>query len=170
MASISDILKKQRKFERGWKKQLAQTLRTNQKIIINLQLSQLLAGQDRFGNTLSPTYSQDSFFKTPESAARYEARKTKKASYHERLKYYDFGSKPAGVPNLIYARSLAASRFYRHMRVQVTEETIKIFNIWSKGGRVETKYPTALGLQKRAFAIFWNRKARKDLIYYWYSL
>jgi len=169
--TINQMLNKAKTFERGYKKKLAQTLRENKKVIIDLQESQLLSGQDANGKWLTPSYLNDPYFKTPEAAERYRQRKIKNAAKHEGLKRYDiFGRNGGNTPNLIYSESIQKSKFYKGLRVEVANETLRIHSTWSKAPYVESKYPTATGLSPKAFRYIWDKYAKQDLLDYWYNL
>ena len=166
MATINQILNKAKKFERGWKRKLAQTLRDNRKLVLDLQKSQLLSGQDANGKQLTPTYSSDPFFKTPAAAERYKQRKEKKEPQHEGLKRYDiFGRKGSDTPNLIYT-----GKYHKSLRADIAEDALRIHGTWSKAPNIERKYPTATGLNKTSFKYIWENYAKPDLIDYWNNL
>jgi hypothetical protein len=169
--TIGQMLNKAQKFERGFKKKIAQTLRENKKVVLDLQESQLLSGQDANGKWLTPSYLNDPFFKSRESAERYRQRKIKKSALHEGLKRYDiFGRNGGHTPNLIYSDTVRKSQFYRQLKVEVADETLRIHSSWSKAPNVENKYPTATGLSPKAFKYIWDNYAKPDLIDYWNNL
>lgn len=164
--TIGQMLNKAQKFERGFKKKIAQTLRENKKVVLDLQKSQLLSGIDAEGQPLTPTYTSDPFFKSPEAAERYKKRKEAKEPIHDGLKRYDiFGRKGSDTPNLIYT-----GKFHKSLRVEVGEDSLRIHGTWSKAPNIENKYRTATGLNKTSFKYIWDNYAKPDLIDYWNNL
>lgn len=167
--TVDEALKKAKRFERRWLQHLALTLRNNRRYILQMQRDQLLAGQDNLGNPLRPTYQNDPFFKSEAKMEAWVRVKKKRASYHEGLKTLNLGVKSPDTPNLIYTRH-GKGKFQGKLRADITATDLKIYSTWSRGKNVENKYPTALGLQQKAFNIVWENVAKREIIDLWYNM
>jgi hypothetical protein len=82
-------------------------------VILDLNRDQLLQGRDADGKLLSPTYTEDSYFKSREAAGRYSKMKYLQEVAHRRMMVYAelYGEKPADVPNLIVTGPFHGSFF-----------------------------------------------------------
>lgn len=164
--TINEMLKKAKRFQRGYMNVINKAFQQNNREILEMQKSQLLSGIDSNGKTLQPTYSSDPYFKTPEGRQKYTQMKTSQASIHEQQrKYKIFPNKSPDVPNLI-----VTGAYHRGLRSEVARGTISIVGTWSRSPRVEEKYPTALGLTQKGFNYLFERYAREDLITYWHNV
>lgn len=73
----------------------------NRRALLELSRSQILQGRDNKGQLFQPGYSNDPYFKSRESAARYAAFKASIVSTADaRVLYPLFTQKPTDVPNL----------------------------------------------------------------------
>lgn len=167
--TLSEAIIKTQRFERRWLQHLALTLRNNKRYIIQLQRDQLLAGQDKDGKPLRPTYQEDPFFKTAKDMEAYVKVKKKREAFHEGLKTRDFGKKSPDTPNLIY-RGKGKGYFQGMLHAEINKTDISIHSRWSRAKKVEAKFPTALGLQPRTFKIIWEDIAKQEILDYWYNM
>lgn len=94
--------------------------------LIELNREQLLHGRDKHGDYLSPKYSEDPYFKTPESAKRYAQWK---ASIEPKR------DKPFDVPNLFIT-----GRYHRSIDITVGPTTYDITSSDPNASSIESKF------------------------------
>lgn len=95
--------------------------------LLRLNKEQMLAGKDRTGKNISPSYLDDPFFKTKKAAQAYSDWKDRITPNAKRA---------PGIPNLFITGQLV----HDPLAVLVQKSKVK-FTINSKiGGKIETKY------------------------------
>lgn len=94
--------------------------------ILFLNRMQLLRGLDRHGNYLSPKYSEDPFFKSPESARRY-------AEWKARIEPHT--DKPFDVPNLFIT-----GRYHSSIDIRVSNAEIETMSSDPNAANIEGKF------------------------------
>lgn len=119
-------------------------------VLLELQRDQMYAGLNAKGQYITPYYSQDPWFKSKESAARYAAWK---ARLNQRRPAPYLPPRPEDVPNLIINGRL----IYDRLRVQVGPYVLKVdlpgFDVESKFGPVLGYSPLVLDHYRRVH--FW---------------
>lgn len=113
--------------------EVADSVDETKEAMIELNRKQLLRGLDNDGEYLSPKYSEDPYFKSKESAARYAA--WKKRIEPEKT------DRPEDVPNLYIIGT-----FHSSMRISVNSTDIEFSNSASFAGGVESKFSNIYGL------------------------
>lgn len=130
-------------------------------ILLELQRDQMYAGLDARGQNIAPRYSQDPWFKSKESAARYAAWK---ASLRQRRPAPFLPPRPEDVPNLIITGTL----IYDRLRLRVNPWAVKVdlpgFDVEGKFGPVLGFSPVVLDYYRRRY--FWPQynKIMRQLI------
>ena len=119
----------------------------NLPFLVELQKFQLLAGQNAVGEYLSPKYTEDSYFKSKESAKRYSDFKSKLAQDTNTEIYK---KKPKDVPNLIITGSLIYDTIY----AKTGSDYIEISARSSIIGKLESKYRNLFGINKTGWDYF----------------
>jgi hypothetical protein len=106
-------------------------------VILDLNRDQLLQGRDADGNLLSPTYTNDPYFKTREAAGRYAKMKYNwEEAHRQRMSYAElYGEKPADVPNLIVTGPFQDSMF-----VQTSMDSYTIDSMYKDADDISAKY------------------------------
>lgn len=167
---LADAARKAQALKNDYVKVVALSMRTNAPLVLDLQKTQLLSGVDKHGNLLTPSYSDDSYFVSPDGAKNYEKKKAELEEYYESLKFDStlFPKKPSGTPNLIKASTVEKARFQPGLTLSVGADEYTIESTWVKAPRVEFKFPSALGINPTSFTYFWNRKAKGALATYFY--
>lgn len=120
-------------------------------VLLELQKDQLYAGRDVYGQFISPTYLNDSFFDDSASAQRYAEWKSRLLARDSERATSIFGAKPYDVPDLIVTGELV------YKNISVTLEGNKlVFTFGGEGGVINTdKYRGALdGLNDVAWAYY----------------
>lgn len=121
-------------------------------VLLELQRDQMYAGLDARGRYISPRYSQDPWFKSRESAARYAAWK---ASLHQRRPASYLPPRPEDVPNLIINGRL----IYDNLLLRVGPLAMRVdlpgFDVEAKFGPVLGFSPVVLDYYRRTY--FWPR-------------
>ena len=113
---------------------LTDALHENQEQAVNLVKDQLYSGLDGNLKLLTPSYSQDPFFKTREAALKYAKFK---ATQNPRTINPLFGAKPYDTPNLIVNGKFV----YDRMRMVSLKDRVA-FEI---GGRLRNEIPKKYG-------------------------
>jgi hypothetical protein len=108
------------------RKAVIETFEETAEVIADYNREQLLQGRDSEGNFLSPKYSEDPFFKSPESAKRYAEWK---ASIEPKR------DKPFDVPNLYIT-----GKFHNTIKVDVDSENLKFHSDDSNAKSIEMKF------------------------------
>ena len=108
--------------------------------IIQTNKDQLWEGKTAYGDDITPSYSNDPYFKTREAALRYAAWKQKITPSSKRNK---------DTPNLYINGA-----FYGSIDEKVNTTNIETITKTSLGRDIVSKYPTALGI---------TPKSRKEL-------
>lgn len=110
--------------------ELADSVKETQNVIVDYNREQLLMGVDSGGNYLSPKYSEDPYFKSPESAKRY-------AEWKSRIE--PKRDKPFDVPNLFIT-----GRFHSGIDINVSKTEIDVFSHDANAGSIEAKFSTSI--------------------------
>lgn len=109
--------------------------------IVLLNKDQLLHGLDKEGNYLSPKYSEDSYFKSTESARRYAEWKQKIDQVKD---------KPFDVPNLFIT-----GKYHRGIGIDVSATTYTLFSRDSNASKIENKFSQKIyGLNPASKALY----------------
>ena len=108
--------------------------------MVDLNREQLLHGLDNEGNYLSPKYSEDPYFKSPESAKRY-------AEWKARIE--PKRDKPFDVPNLFIT-----GRYHASIDAHVGPETFDITSSDPNAGSIERKFKKVYGLSAEYKSIY----------------
>lgn len=109
--------------------------------ILFLNRQQLLRGLDKYGNYLSPKYSEDPYFKSPESARRY-------AEWKSRIEPHT--DKPFDVPNLFIT-----GRYHSTIDVTVKDASIETMASDPNAASIESKFSNDIyGLNPESKAIY----------------
>ncbi len=106
---------------------------------------QLLDGKNRYGQNLSPTYFDDPYFKSRESAARYSAWKDKITPNANRQ---------SGVPNLYIN-----GRYHNSISAKVVDGKLVVQSSFKAANKIENTYPGLYGLST-PFQIDYVKKLR----------
>ena len=120
---------------------------SNLLFLVELQKFQLLAGQNSIGEYLSPTYIEDSYFKSKDSAKRYS---DFKESLSQETNTEIYKKKPKDVPNLIITGSLIYNTIY----AKTGSDYIEISARSSIIGKLEAKYKNLFGINKTGWDYF----------------
>lgn len=121
-------------------------------ILLELQRDQMYAGLDAEGKAITPLYSQDPWFKSRESAARYAAWKK---TLRQRTPARYLPPRPDDVPNLIITGTLIYDRLELTVNMLGAEVRLPSFNITAKYGQVLGFSPLVLDHYRRNY--FWPR-------------
>lgn len=109
--------------------------------ILFLNRMQLLRGLDKYGKYLSPKYSEDPFFKSPESAKRY-------AEWKARIEPKT--DKPFDVPNLFIT-----GRYHSSIDVRVKDASIETMASDPNAASIEDKFSEDIyGLNPESKSIY----------------
>lgn len=109
--------------------------------ILFLNKMQLLRGLDKHGKYLSPKYSEDPFFKSPESAKRY-------AEWKSRIEPKT--DKPFDVPNLFIT-----GRYHSSIDIHVKDASIETMSSDPNAASIEGKFSDDIyGLNSESKAIY----------------
>ena len=130
-------------------------------ILLELQRDQMYAGLDARGQYITPRYSQDSWFKSKESAARYAAWK---ASLRQRRPAPYLPPRPEDVPNLIITGTLIYDRLQLRVNPWAVRVDLPGFDVTGKYGPVLGFSPVVLDYYRRRY--FWPQynKIMRQLI------
>ncbi len=112
----------------------AEIISEDLEILEELQKDQLYAGRDASGDFVSPSYLEDTFFKSPEAAERYAQRKDRIQARDSGMAISLFGPKPYDVPDLIITGRLV----YDSVRASISNNTLAI-NFSGMGARINEK-------------------------------
>lgn len=124
---------------------IAEILNSDIDLLEELQKDQLYAGQNADGNSLTPSYYADPFFKNPISAAKYAAYKEK---LNVRLHNPIFKKKDFETPNLIVTGTLVYDTIFAKVN------GVSSFTIDANSpiyGKLMSKYKDPFGLNKVAW-------------------
>jgi hypothetical protein len=101
---------------------ISNTVAQTPDVLLDLNRDQLLQGRDADGKLLSPTYTNDPYFSTPERGESYSKMKhLMKVEHRSRMTYAElYGEKPTDVPNLIITGPFHAGFFIRTSRDSYT--------------------------------------------------
>jgi hypothetical protein len=132
MPGVRAIQRKLNAYKQSLPAILDQTVDNTKDKYLELNKEQLLEGKNRFGQHLAPTYFNDPYFKSPESAKRY-------SDWKDRITPNDL--RPSGVPNLFITGVY-------HSTIDITVDPGKITIAASFGAAndIEKKYPGIYGL------------------------
>lgn len=115
---------------------LSDIVEENSDILLQLNKDQLLSGRNINEEYLSPEYTQDPYFSTPEKAANYQRFKEAIISDHNSRKMTNlFSPKPIGVPNLIITGS-----FQDQMTIATSFDSFYITSTFRETSDIESKY------------------------------
>ena len=128
---------------------VAEILKRNQQIIVDLVKEQLLSGLDADHNLLTPTYLNDEHFiskrkrtkpRKPDkksAAEEYADKKKKLYDEHNRLKKFGdlFPDKPENTPNLIVSGS-----FHDAIYIQIKGQNYVIDSTYEDSAKIQRKY------------------------------
>lgn len=126
MATLKEIVQRFRELRGREMEFAAKALEKDKEKILSLNRLQLFEGKDSDGNDLSPTYQEDPYFKTRESAQRYSDWKDKITPNPKR--------KP-GVPNL-YINGY----FHNSIDASVRVDGIQFDSSFDKASSIENKF------------------------------
>jgi hypothetical protein len=130
-------------------------------VILDLNKDQLLQGRDADGELLSPTYTGDPYFETPEAGKFYKnargylrMKQLLEAAHRGRIGIVElYGEKPADVPNLIIT-----GPYHDSMFIRVTGDTFTIDATYEDADDINAKY------KGRVYGV-----APKSRDYYWFG-
>lgn len=111
---------------------VSNVLRGSEEEISDLQRSQFWNGKNKLGENLRPYYSEDEYFKTPESAKKYSDWKKRISKNDNR--YFD-------APNL-YINGY----FYSKIKTNIDFSSLRISTTNSFSDKIGDKYDNLLGL------------------------
>lgn len=154
MGTIKQVMECYKKAYDSIPEVIANTVQETSDVLLKLNKDQLLQGRDADGNLLSPTYTSDPYFKTPEHARRYSRMKHLLEVIHRsRMSYVAlYGEKPTDVPNLIVTGS-----FQDGMFISVTKDSYTIDSTYKDANDINAKYNYrvyGLALKSREFYYF----------------
>lgn len=118
------------------------SLREVEPDIIISQREQLLEGKTSKGEDLTPSYFDDPYFKTPESAKRY-------SDWKDRITPHPL--RKSGTPNLFITGVYHSSIDIESFRIQGTGDLAE---------KIRAKYPEALGLNPDHLRVLIKEKLR----------
>ena len=129
------------KFERAYNalpRAIADKVMQTQDVLLDLNRDQLLSGRNADGETITPSYTQDPFFKSREQAERYLKIKQGLESEHKgRMRFVQLcPEKGSDTPNLIVNGRL----FHNYFFIKVTNEAYKIGSTGEAAADIESKY------------------------------
>ena len=140
---------------------ISKELSNRQYDLLDLQKDQLLFGRDRQGDILTPTYTDDPYFKTRKQAEYYRDKKRKLQGAHDAMiknkKLYP--KKGDNTPNLIVTGTL----FHDTITLSVGGDRV-IINSGGVGSDIERKYGDVLGMSPESKVIIWNKYLRKAIL------
>lgn len=123
---------------------IVEILTADRHILVELQKFQLLAGQNALGNELAPSYLDDPFFKSKESAQRYSNFKDKLGLETNTA---IFKSKKKDTPNLIISGGLVHDTIFAN----ITPKSLILDAASSILSKLEAKYIEPFGLNQTAW-------------------
>lgn len=140
---------------------ISKELSNRQYDLLDLQKDQLLFGRDRQGDILTPTYTDDPYFKSRKQAEYYRDKKRKLQGAHDAMiknkKLYP--KKGDNTPNLIVTGTL----FHDTITLSVGGDRV-IINSGGVGSDIERKYGDVLGMSPESKVIIWNKYLRKAIL------
>jgi len=121
---------------------IADTVQQTSGVLLELNRDQLLQGRNADGELISPTYTEDPYFKTREAAGRYAKYKYLMEMQHKaRMSFVElYGEKPTDVPNLL----ITGTMFFNHFFIKVTKEAYTISSTGEAAPDIERKYNNRL--------------------------
>lgn len=148
--TVGDVYANVVKLKAELRLQAGVLIRRQAHILLELQRDQMYAGLDARGQHIAPRYSQDPWFKSRESAARYAAWK---ARLNQRRPAPYLPLRPEDVPNLIINGRL----IYDRLRLRVGPVSLAVdlpgFDVERKFGPVLGFSPVVLDHYRRTY--FW---------------
>lgn len=135
---------------------ISDILDRHKSVLVELQKDQLYAGQNAKGKKLAPSYLNDPFFKSKESAQRYS---DFKARINPRAHNSIFATKDKDTPNLIITGGL----IYDTIFANVTDKSLIIDARSSIISIIEQKYTEPFGLNQTAWDFFTEKYLMKEL-------
>ena len=139
----------------------------NKEMLVDLNRDQMLLGRNAEGEILTPGYLEDPYFKTPEAAQRYAARKAiLERRHHERITYpLNFPEKDRNTPNLIIRGDFQDAMF-----IKPTPDSFTIDSSYKYAGDIDTKYRKKLyGLAPLSRQYVWDNGLRYKIMNYLFS-
>jgi hypothetical protein len=137
MGTIREIKEKYERAYNAIPDVVADRVAQTSDVILDLNKDQLLQGRNADGELLSPTYTNDPYFETPDAADRYFRMKRALEGHHRaRMRYVElYGEKPIDVPNLIVTGPFQDSMFIR------TTRTFYVINsMYQDANEINEKY------------------------------
>ena len=140
---------------------ITKELANRQYDLLDLQKDQLLFGRDRQGDILTPTYTDDPYFKSRKQAEYYRDKKRKLQGAHDaKIKNKKlYPKKGDNTPNLIVTGTL----FHDTITLSVGGDRV-IINSGGVGSDIERKYGDVLGMSPESKVIIWNKYLRKAIL------
>jgi hypothetical protein len=159
--TISEYTKKYKERLDSLDEVISKELAKRQYDLLDLQKDQLLYGRDRLGEILTPTYTEDPYFKSRKQAEFYRDKKRKLQGEHDaKIKNKKlYPKKGDNTPNLIVTGTL----FHDTIRLSVGGDRV-IINSGGVGSDIERKYGDVLGMSPESKVVIWNKYLRKAIL------
>lgn len=126
----------------------------NQDVLISLNRDQMLLGRDAKGESFTPGYTEDPYFKSPQKAKAYKEKKVKLESSHKsRMSNVQlYPDKDSNTPNLI-----VTGTFQDAMFITISESEYTIGSTYIDSSDINAKYNNAVfGLAPKSKVYFYN--------------
>jgi len=135
----------------------------NQDVLLDLNRDQFLYGRDAEGEVLTPSYSQDPYFETPEAALSYKRKKEAYEAIHKGMRWntaVGFPEKDSDTPNLIITGTL----FMDYLFINIASDTYEVGSTGIAAPDIERKYGKIYGLAPLSKEYFWFGFMRPDIM------
>lgn len=123
---------------------MRESMKNEETNIIDLQRTQLLSGKRADGKDITPLYTEDSYFKSAESAQRY-------ADWKAKMTYPKKVERNPLAPNLYIAGVKNEGRFHSELGVEFREDEMEFVGTTAYSKKIMAKYPDTFGLTDESF-------------------
>ena len=141
---------------------IAETVDNNKEVILSLNKDQMLLGRNAEGKEFTPSYLNDDYFRSPESAMRYAEMKYRLEAEHKmRISHPTlYPDKGKDTPNLI-----VTGLFQDGMFITSNRDSFTIDSNYIESADIERKYGgLVFGLSPESKAFFYDHYLKKKLI------
>lgn len=141
---------------------IGKAVNDNRDVILSLNKDQMLLGRNAEGKEFTPSYLNDDYFRTPESAMRYAEMKYRLEAEHKtRISNPTlYPSKGKDTPNLI-----VTGLFQDGMFIETDKDSFTIDSNYIESAEIEQKYGgLVFGLSPESKVFFYDHYLKKKLI------